>query len=327
MLRYIARRLVYMLVLLLLTSVVSFLIIVLPPGDYLTSYIMELEAEGGAISEAEIIALRHIYGLDQPVSVQYFKWLRRLLRGDLGWSFQWRQPVSELIRERIGMTLLVSVGSLILTYVLAIPIGIYSAVRQYSFADYLLTIFGFIGLSTPNFLLALIAIIVLHKSFGISAGGLYSLEFKGQPWSIAKFLDLLQHLPVPLLVIGTAGTAGLIRVMRGMMLDEMSKPYVTTARAKGVKEQRLLLKYPLRLALNPVVSRIGWVLPNIFSGQTIVSIVLSLPTLGPLLYSALLQEDMFLAASVILISTALTLVGMLISDILLAWLDPRIRYV
>lgn len=305
---------------------VSFLVIVLPPGDYVSSYVMQLEAQGTDVSEAMIVALRHRYGLGQPVYVQYLKWVWKMLHGDLGYSFQWNRPVIELIGERIGLTVLVSLGALLLTYILAIPIGIYSAVRQYSIGDYFFTAIGFIGVSMPNFLLALILIVILYKYFGMSAGGLFSVEFKAAPWSGAKLVDFLKHLPLPVIVIGTSGTAYLVRIMRGMLLDELNKPYVTTARSKGLTESKLLFKYPVRVALNPVVSTIGWALPAIFSGQTIASIVLSLPTIGPLLYSALMTEDMFLAASTVMISTALTVVGMLLSDILLAWLDPRIHY-
>jgi peptide/nickel transport system permease protein len=327
MLSYIARRFLYMLILLAMGAVVSFMVIVLPPGDYLTSYVAQLKAQGSDVSEAEIDALRHRYGLDQPVYLQFFKWAWNMLHGDLGYSFQWNRPVFDLIRERIGMTVAVSVSALVVTYVIAVPVGIYSAVRQYSIGDYVFTVLGFIGVAMPNFLLALILIVFLSKNFGISPGGLFSLEFRGQPWSWAKFVDFLKHLPLPILIVGTAGTASLIRVMRGVLLDELNRPYVTTARAKGLKEVRLLIKYPVRVALNPIASTIGWALPAIFSGQTIVAIVLDLPTIGPLLYRALMQEDMFLAASTVMITTLLTVMGMLLSDILLAWLDPRIRFV
>ena len=326
MLSYIARRFLYMLILLAMGAVVSFMVIVLPPGDYLTSYVAQLKAQGSDVSEAEIDALRHRYGLDQPVSVQFFKWAWNMLHGDLGYSFQWNRPVIGLIKELIGMTVAVSVSALLVTYAIAVPVGIYSAVRQYSIGDYVFTILGFIGVAMPNFLLALILIVFLSKNFGISPGGLFSIEFRGQPWSWPKLVDFLKHLPLPILVVGTAGTAQLIRVMRGVLLDELNRPYVTTARAKGLKEVRLLVKYPVRVALNPIASTIGWALPGIFSGQTIVAIVLDLPTIGPLLYRALMQEDMFLAASTVMITTLLTVVGMLLSDILLAWLDPRIRF-
>jgi peptide/nickel transport system permease protein len=325
MLSYILRRFLYMLLLLVLASVVSFLIIVLPPGDFLTSYLNQLESQGTHITVDLAIALRHQYGLDEPTYMQYLKWVWKLLHGDMGRSFQFQRPVNELIWERLPMTLIVSFLSLILEYAIAIPIGIYSAVRQYSMGDYFFTVLGFIGVSVPNFLLALVLIVWLYRTFGISAAGLYSAQFKGEPWSFAKVVDLIKHLPLPIVVIGMSGTAYTIRVMRGMMLDELNRPYVTTARAKGLTELRTLIKYPVRVAMNPIVSTIGWSLPNIFSGMTIAAIVLGLPTIGPILYQALQQQDMFLASSTVLVITALTIIGTLISDILLAWLDPRIR--
>jgi peptide/nickel transport system permease protein len=250
----------------------------------------------------------------------------KVLQGDLGLSFEWNKPVTEVIGPRLPMTILVSILTLILTYMIAIPIGIYSAVRQYSVFDYAFTVFGFIGVSVPQFLLALVLMVFAYRYFDISIGGLVSLEYVSKPWNAAKIVDFLQHLPIPLLVIGLSGTAYLIRVMRAMLLDELPKPYVQTARAKGLRETRLLTKYPIRVALNPIASTLGWALPGIFSGQTIVAVVLDLPTIGPILFNSLMQQDMFLASSTILITTALTLVGTLVSDILIAWLDPRIRF-
>ena len=325
MLNYIFRRFLYMLLLLAMASVVSFAIIVLPPGDYLTSYISRLRSQGNEIAQEQADALRLQYGLDQPLYMQYLKWAWKMLHGDMGRSFQWQRPVAELIKERIGLTVLVSLVALLFTYVVAVPIGIYSAVRQYSIGDYFFTVMGFVGVSVPDFLLALVLIVWMYKSFGVSVAGLYSAQFKGEPWTLAKIIDLIKHLPMPIIVIGMSGTAYIIRVMRGMMLDELNRPYVTTARAKGLTELRLLTKYPVRVAMNPIVSTIGWTLPNIFSGQTIAAIVLGLPTIGPILYQALMQEDMFLAASTVMITTSLTIIGTLISDILLGWLDPRIR--
>jgi peptide/nickel transport system permease protein len=325
MLSYIGRRILYMILLLVMASVVSFAIIVLPPGDYLTSYINRLRSQGNEIAQDQAEALRRQYGLDQPLYMQYLKWAWKFLHGDMGRSFQWERPVADLIKERIGLTVLVSMVALLFTYIIAVPIGIYSAVRQYSPADYLFTVVGFIGVSVPDFLLALVLIVWMYKSFGVSVAGLYSAQFKGEPWTWAKIVDLIKHLPMPIIVIGMSGTAYIIRVMRGMMLDELNRPYVTTARAKGLRELRVLTKYPVRVALNPIISTIGWTLPNIFSGQTIAAIVLGLPTIGPILYQALQQEDMFLAASTVMITTSLTIVGTLVSDILLAWLDPRIR--
>lgn len=323
---YIARRVLYMLLLLVMASVVAFAVITLPPGDYLTSYIMQLKAQGHDVGAEQVAALERQYGLDQPVYVQYFKWVVRFVQGDMGRSFWWNRPVKEIIGERLAMTVVVSFGALIVTYAVAIPIGIYSAVKQYSLGDYIFTIIGFAGISIPNFLLALVLMMFAYRQFGISVGGLFSPEMREAPWGWPKFLDMLVHLPVPLLVIGLAGTASLIRIMRAMLLDELHKPYVQTARAKGVKETKLLFKYPIRVALNPIASTIGWTLPGIFSGSTIVAIVLDLPTIGPVLFNALLTQDMFLAASTVMVTVALTLIGTLLSDILLVWLDPRIQY-
>jgi peptide/nickel transport system permease protein len=323
---YIARRFLYMLLLLLMGSMVSFAIITLPPGDYLSYYVDRMTMAGVAVSEEDLAGLRRYYGLDDPFYVQYAKWLFRVLQGDLGRSFGWNRPVAELIWERLGMTVLVAFGALVVTYAIAIPIGIYSAVKQYSMADYATTFVGFIGLSVPPFLLALVVMMFFHNNLGLSVGGLFSPEYANAAWSFGKFLDLLAHLPVPLLVIGLSGTAWLIRTMRATLLDELRKPYVQTARAKGVEEWELLRTYPVRVALVPIASTIGWQLPAIFSGSIIVGIVLNLPTIGPLLYSALTTEDMFLAASTVMISMALTLIGTFISDILLAVLDPRIHY-
>jgi peptide/nickel transport system permease protein len=323
---YILRRFLYMLLLMFMGSIVSFAVITLPPGDYLTAYVMDLKARGSDISAEMEEALRHQYGLDYPVYVQYFRWLGRVLRGDLGMSFAWNKPVSELIGERIGMTVLISFAALIFTYLVAIPIGIYSAVRQYSAGDYLFTFMTFIGVSIPNFLLALVLMMFFSKTFGLNVGGLFSKEYTQAAWSWGKLVDLLKHLPVPLLVISLSGTAWLTRTMRAMLLDELRRPYVQTARAKGLKENKLLWKYPIRVAVLPIASTVGWALPGIFSGSTIVAIVLDLPTIGPLLFKSLTTQDMFLAASTVLISTALTLIGTFISDIFIAWLDPRIQY-
>lgn len=323
---YVARRFLYMILLLIMGSLVSFLIITLPPGDYISAYVDRLSQQGVNLTEEDVQTLRRQYGLDQPTYVQYVKWMGRVIQGDFGRSFGYNRMVGELIWDRLGMTILVSFGALVITYLIAIPIGIYSAVRQYSAGDYLFTFVGFIGLSIPNFLLALLVMMFFHNTFGLSVGGLFSPGMDQAPWGVAKTLDLLVHLPVPLLVIGLSGTAWLIRTMRAMLLDELRKPYVQTARAKGVKEWQLLVKYPVRVALLPIVATIGWALPGIFSGSIIVAIVLGLPTIGPLLYGALMTQDLFLAASTVLISMVLTLIGTFVSDILLAWLDPRIHY-
>jgi len=311
---------------LLAISMISFAIIQLPPGDFLTSYIAALEETGAVVGREQAAALRKQYGLDRPIHVRYWQWLRGILRGDLGMSFEWNQPVSRLIRERILLTTVISLVTLLFTWALAIPIGIYSAVRRHSWADHAFTLVGFIGLATPNFLLALIFMYVGYRVFGVSAGGLFSPAYQNAPWSFARLLDLLAHVWMPVIIVGTSGTAGLIRVMRANLLDELRKQYVVTARAKGLRRIALLLKYPVRVALNPLVSTVGWVLPSIVSGATITAVVLSLPTTGPLLLRALMNEDMYLAGSMVMLLSTLTVIGTLISDVLLAWLDPRIRY-
>jgi peptide/nickel transport system permease protein len=327
MLEYIIRRIFYMIPTLFAISIAAFAIIQLPPGDYLTSMVAGMAAQGETVDSATLAALRARYGLGEPFYVQYYLWISGiLLRGDFGQSFEWNRPVSALIWDRLALTLVISLASLLFIWVVAFPIGIYSAVRKYSIGDYIATFIGFIGLATPNFLIALILMYIAFAYFGQSVGGLFSPEYVDAPWSWAKFVDMLGKIWIPMIVIGTAGTAGLIRIMRANLLDELSKPYVVTARAKGVSEGRLLLKYPVRVALNPFVSTVGWVLAGLISGEAIVSIVLSLPTTGPLLLRALQSQDMYLAGSFILMLSTLTVIGTLISDILLAWLDPRIRY-
>ncbi len=326
MLFYMIRRLLYMFIVLFIVSIVAFIIIQLPPGDYITSYIRQLAESGQAVDEAQIASLRKQYDLDSPMYLQYFKWMWKMLHGNFGMSFSWNKPVNKLIAERLPLTVMISLVTLVFTYIVAVPIGIYSATHQYSLGDYTFTVFGFVGLATPNFLLALILMFLFYKYFGLSVGGLLSPHFKLASWSFAKFVDLLKHLPIPIIVIGTAGTAGLIRVMRGCLLDELRKQYVITARAKGVAERKLLFKYPVRVAINPIISTIGWTLPAIVSGETLTAIVLSLPTMGPLLFRALLSQDMYLAGSTVMFLTFLTIIGTLISDLLLVWVDPRIRY-
>ena len=326
MLEYVLRRLAVMVLVLVAVSVCGFAVIQLPPGDFLTDYLAALQMRGTSVDQAEIEALRHQYGLDRPLYAQYLRWMSKIVRGDMGWSFSYRRPVSDLLRERLPMTVLISVLSLLFVYVVAVPIGIYSATHQYSVADYGFTVFGFIGLATPNFLLALVLMLGFFYLFDLNIGGLFSIQYVNAPWSFAKFLDLLAHLPVPIIVLGTAGTAGLIRVLRGSLLDELSKQYVITARAKGVAEPRLLFKYPVRVAVNPIISTVGWLLPEIVSGETIVAIVLGLPTIGPLVFTSLLSQDMFLAGSTIMLLSFLTVVGTLISDLLLVLVDPRIRF-
>ncbi len=322
---YIVQRFLFMLLLLAMLTVAVFVIIQLPPGDFLSHYVTRLEAQGMFVDQEQTEQLRRIYGLDLPMHRQYLRWLRRIASGDLGMSLQWRQPVSRLLADRLPYAVIVAVATLLFTYSVALPIGVYSATHQYSLTDYTVTTLGFIGLATPNFLLALILLFLGNRYLGLSIGGLFSIEYVDQPWSAAKLLDLLGHLPVPIVVIGTAGTAQLIRVLRSSLLDELSRQYVITARAKGLAESRLLFRYPVRVALNPVISTVGWILPEIFSGQVITAIVLSLPTIGPLLLAALVAQDMFLAGSLVMVTALLTLIGTFISDILLIAVDPRIR--
>jgi peptide/nickel transport system permease protein len=327
MLQYIVRRTLYMIPTLFAISIVAFTIIQLPPGDYLDSLVATMASTGETVDRAALEALKERYGLGQPIYVQYYKWISGiLLHGDFGQSFGWNQPVTSLMWSRLILTFVLSLSTLLFTWLVAFPVGIYSAVRQYSMGDYIATIVGYIGLAIPNFLLALVLMYIAFKYFNQSVGGLFSPEYVEAPWSWARVWDMLKHLWIPVIIIGTAGTAGLIRIMRANLLDELHKPYVVTARAKGLSERKLLLKYPVRMALNPFVSTLGWTLPFLISGSAIVSIVLSLPTTGPLLLRALMSQDMYLAGSFILMLSVLTVIGTLISDILLAWLDPRIRY-
>jgi peptide/nickel transport system permease protein len=307
-------------------SIITFFLIQLPPGDYLSTYILQLEASGTRLSAAEIENLSRMYGLDQPVYIQYLKWMKSVFQLNFGWSFQWQKPVIELIMERLPMTLLISVSSLLVVWILAIPIAIASATNQYSLFDYVFTFMGFVGLAMPAFLLALAMGWVLYLTTGLTITGLFSANYVNAPWSMAKVLDLLSHIWFPILIVGLSGTAGLIRTLRATLLDELRKPYVTTARAKGLAETRLLIKYPIRIAMNPIFSTIGWLLPELINGGVIVGIVLNLQTIGPVLLRATLNQDMYLAGSILLILGVLTMIGTFISDILLAWLDPRIRY-
>ena len=325
MLQYIIKRLLLLPLLLFIFSIIAFILIHAPPGDFMTSYIAELAASGSSMDRAQIDALRALYGLDQPLIVQYFKWIGRLLSGDLGISLDWQRPISELIGERLALTLALGGGTFIFTWMLAIPIGILSATRKYSLLDYFFTIFNYIGVATPTFMTALVLMWLAFKYYGISITGLFSAEYIDAPWSGARFIDLLKHLWLPVIILGLDGTARLARVMRANLLDELKKPYMEMARAKGMSEWQLVWKYPVRLALNPLVSTIGWYLPLIFSGSVIVATVMNLPTIGPMLLRALISQDMFLAGTIILIYMMLAIIGTLISDILLAWLDPRIR--
>lgn len=325
MLAFIARRILLMVPTLFVVSVISFIIIEAPPGDFMDAYVEQLLQQQEAVDPAQVASLRQRYGLDAPTYVRYFRWLGNILQGNLGRSLEWNQPVSKLIADRLPWTLAISVASLIFVYALAIPVGLYSATRQYSIGDYFFTLVGFIGLATPNFLLALLIMWYYFRLTGNVAVGLFSDEYLVAPWSFAKFIDLLKHLWLPALVVGSAGTAGLIRVMRANLLDELERPYVMVARSKGLSEEKLLVKYPFRIAMNPVASTIGWTLPFLVNGELLVSLVLGLPTIAPLFVGALLSQDMFLAGSVVMILSTLTLIGTLLSDIVLAWLDPRIR--
>jgi peptide/nickel transport system permease protein len=307
-------------------SFISFGIIVLPPGDYLESYIASLEAQGERADKDQIEFLRRTYGLDQPFFMQYWRWFTNVLRGNFGYSFEFKRQVSDLIGERMLLTVVLSVATILLTTAIAWPISIFSATHKYSFLDYLFTFLGFVGVSTPNFLIALIFMYLMARAFGTSPGGLFSPEYMDAPWGWAKVKDFLAHLWVPMFILATSSTAGSIRQNRANLLDELGKPYVTTARAKGLTERRLLLKYPFRVALNPFFNSIGWMLPRLISGSTILATVLSLPTAGPLLLRALQTQDMYLAGSFIFLQTLLTVVGTLLSDLALAWSDPRVRF-
>lgn len=326
MISYIARRILYMMIVVIVVSIVSFIIIQLPPGDYVTSRIIQLQLSGADVSQGEILSLKRQYGLDLPLYAQYLHWIWNILHGDFGRSFMWDRPVAQLIGERLALTMIISLSTLLFSYALAVPIGIYSATHQYSAGDYIFTVIGFIGVAIPGFLIALILMFLAYKYLGVNVTGLFSQQFVRAPWSWAKFFDLLKHLPVPILIVGTSGTAWLIRVMRGCLLDELKKQYVVTARAKGVNERKLLFRYPVRIAINPIISTIGWILPQIISGSTIVEMVLNLPTTGPLLFNALIGQDMYLAGSFILILSFFTVLGTFISDLLLMWVDPRIRF-
>jgi peptide/nickel transport system permease protein len=306
-------------------SVIVFVIIQLPPGDYLSTYISELQAQGEGVNQERIAYLREKYGLDEPLWQQYLMWIGGLVQGDLGYSFEYQLPVSDLIGERLLLTFIISIVTILFTYAVAFPIGIYTAVRQYSLGDYTLSFLGFLGLATPNFLLALVLLYVANVMFGTSIGGLMDPEYVDAPWSWGKVASILEHLWVPVVVIGTSGTAAMIRRLRANLLDELQKQYVITGRAKGLPPGRLLLKYPLRIAINPFISDIGNLLPQVVSGAAIVSVVLDLPTTGQMLIGALKSQDMYLAGSFLMFLALLTVIGMLLSDLALAVLDPRIR--
>ena len=326
MLIFIAKRFLWMIPSLFAVSFLAFVLIQLPPGDYVTTYIATLAASNEIVDQNTAAQLRERFGLGDPMLVQYFKWIWGILsRGDFGISFEWQQPVSDLIWERMALTLVLALSTLIATWAIALPIGVFSAVRKYSIGDYFFTAFTFFGLAVPSFLLALVLMYIAAVEFGQDVGGLFSPEYENASWSFAKMVDLFSHLWLPVIILAVSSTASLIRVMRANMLDELPKPYVTTARAKGLSEFRLLMKYPMMIALNPFISTIAWLLPNLISGSVVVAIVLNLPTAAPLLLQALMAQDMYLAGAFVLLICALTLIGSLISDILLALVDPRIR--
>ncbi len=325
MIDYITRRILVMIITLMAVSVLIFIVIQLPPGDYLTSYITELESQGVAVDPRKIEYLRTKYGLDQPLWQQYLTWIFGVVQGDFGFSFEADMPVADVIGDVFMLSLLLNLCIVIFTFAVAFPIGIYSATHQYSWGDYGLTFVGFIGLATPNFLLALILMFLARKIFGTSIGGLMDPSFEGQPLDLAKMLSIAEHLIVPVIVIGTSGTAGMIRRLRANLLDELHKQYVITAISKGLPKRKVLFKYPLRMALNPFIADIGNLLPQIVSGSVIVAVIMDLPTTGPVLLNALQSQDMFLAGSFLIFVSLLTVIGMFISDLLLAALDPRIR--
>ena len=324
---YITRRLLTAVLTVVVISMLTFLIIQLPEGDFVDSYVRELEAFGANVSLKEAEHLRELWGLNQPFPVQYVKWISQLLQGNLGTSFsmQHHRPVREIIADRLVMTVVLAGASLVFTWIVALPIGIYTAVRQRTIGDYAATVVGYIGLATPDFLLALAVMYWVFQLFNANVGGLFSDHYLDAPWSLGRLWDLLKHLPIPTAIVGLTGTAGLIRIMRANLLDELRKPYVVTARSKGMTETRLIAKYPVRLALNPFASTVGYILPQLVSGSIFVALVMSLPTLAPVLYQALLRQDMLLAGNILLLVSILTVIGTFLSDLVLLWIDPRIR--
>ena len=326
MAKYIAKRVLYMIPTLFVISLISFVIIQLPPGDFLTSYVAQLRQQGEDLDAQAIAALQEQYGMNQPVYVQYWKWITNIVtRGDFGLSFEWRRPVSELVWERLGLTLFIALLTMLLTWVLAIPTAVYVATHQYSFLDYLMSFISFVGLGTPPFLVALVYLWVMLSAFGVNATGLYSEQLINAPWSWAKLQNMLGRIWVPVVILAIDNTAGIIRTVRANLLDELNKPYVETARAKGLRERVLTWKYPVRVALNPFFSTIGWTLVAVISSETLVAVVLNIQTSGPMLLRALTSQDMYLAGALVLLLSAMTVVGTLISDIVLAVADPRIR--
>jgi peptide/nickel transport system permease protein len=326
MIGYILRRIGIMIPTLFVISIISFAVIQLPPGDFLSSYVAQLSAMGESVDAAQLQGLQERYGLGKPLHEQYFKWISGiLLRGDWGQSMEWQKPVKDLIWERMALTVALSLMALMVSWFIAIPLGVFSATHQYSWLDYVLTLISFIGIGTPGFVLALLVMWFAMSQFGMNVGGLFSEQYMDAPWSWNKFVDMMQHLWIPILILALNGTAGGLRTTRANLLDELNKPYVETARSKGITEARVIWKYPVRVALNPFFSTVGWELANLISGATLISVVLSLQTTGPMMLRALTSQDMYLAGSFLLLLSSLTVIGTLISDVLLAWVDPRIR--
>ena len=327
MVKFILRRIAILIPLLLLVSIVSFVVIQLPPGSFVDSYIRNLELQGDSFNAAQKLALEQQYGLDQSLLAQYFIWISKIvLHGDFGNSFRYQRPVAELLMERIPRTMAISIASIFFTWIIAVPIGILSALKKYSIWDYFFTFLSFLGLSVPAFLFALVLMYYVFTHTGYAITGLFSSEYQDAPWSFAKLADMLKNVWLPLVVLSVSSSAGIIRILRATLLDELKKQYVTTARAKGLPEWRVILEYPIRIAINPLISTIGWMLPAVVGGELVVSKVLNLPTVGPMMLDAVLGQDMYLAGAFVLILSMLTILGTLISDILLAWADPRIRF-
>lgn len=326
MITYILRRLLTMLPILVAVSIVTFVLIQLPPGDYLTTFIASQAQAGEDVGMDQIEQYRKMYGLDQPIYIQYLKWVTGMLQGDLGFSMMFKRPVKELIWDRLGLTTLIAVLSMVAAWLISLPIGIYSAVKQNGMVDYLASFFGLIGMATPPFLIALILVTMANRYLGLSLGGLFSEEYQVAPWSWGKVLDMCKHLWLPVLILAVGAMGGMLRTVRANLLDQLQMPYVDTARSKGMPEWRVILKYPVRIAINPLISTIGWMFPSMISAAVIVDVVLSLPTTGPLMLKALLAQDMHLAGALVMMLAVLTMLGTIISDILLAWVDPRIRF-
>ena len=327
MILYIIKRIFYLFPLAILISILSFIIIQLPPGDYVTEWEYNMIAQGYNPTEEEILMLKERYHLDKTYVEQYVRWMSNIIfYGDFGVSFTYNKPVSDILSERVPRTIAISLGAILVQWIIAIPIGIFSAIRKYSVFDYIFTLIGFIGISIPGFMFAIVLVYLVYVNTGYAITGLYSEPFRNAPWDINKFYDLMKNISIPLIVLGSSGAAVIIRILRSSMLDELEKQYVTTARSKVMSEIKILFKYPFRIAVNPLISTIGWLLPAAVGGEVVISKVLNMPTTGPVLLKALMGEDMYLAGGILFILSILTIIGTLISDILLAMLDPRIRY-